>query len=78
MSFKDNLREALNFSGMEQKELAAQTGISISSLIPPCICWNLWVLFIQRVLIKKPPFHPLPCGISPCLVLQNLIYFKER
>jgi transcriptional regulator with XRE-family HTH domain len=32
MSFKENLREALNFSGMEQKELAAQTGISLKTI----------------------------------------------
>jgi transcriptional regulator with XRE-family HTH domain len=32
MSFRENLREALDFNGMEQKELAAQTGISLKTL----------------------------------------------
>jgi transcriptional regulator with XRE-family HTH domain len=32
MSFRENLREALDFSGMEQKELAAQTGISLKTI----------------------------------------------
>ena len=32
MSFRDNLREALDFTGMEQKELAAKTGISLKTL----------------------------------------------
>ena len=32
MSFRDNLREALDFSGMEQKELAAKTGISLKTI----------------------------------------------
>jgi transcriptional regulator with XRE-family HTH domain len=32
MSFRDNLREALDFTGMEQKELAAKTGISLKTI----------------------------------------------
>jgi transcriptional regulator with XRE-family HTH domain len=32
MSFRDNLRETLEFSGMEQKELAAKTGISLKTI----------------------------------------------
>jgi transcriptional regulator with XRE-family HTH domain len=32
MSFKENLKEALDFTGMEQKELAAQTGISLKTI----------------------------------------------
>jgi transcriptional regulator with XRE-family HTH domain len=32
MNFRENLREALDFSGMEQKELAAQTGISLKTI----------------------------------------------
>ena len=32
MSFRDNLREALEFIGMEQKELAAKTGISLKTI----------------------------------------------
>jgi transcriptional regulator with XRE-family HTH domain len=32
MSFRENLREALDFNDMEQKELAAQTGISLKTI----------------------------------------------
>jgi transcriptional regulator with XRE-family HTH domain len=32
MSFRDNLREALDFTGMEQKELAAKTGLSLKTI----------------------------------------------
>ena len=32
MSFRDNLRETLEFTGMEQKELAAKTGISLKTI----------------------------------------------
>jgi len=32
MSFRDNLREALDFSSIEQKELAAKTGISLKTI----------------------------------------------
>jgi transcriptional regulator with XRE-family HTH domain len=32
MSFRDNLREALDFTGIEQKELAAKTGISLKTI----------------------------------------------
>jgi transcriptional regulator with XRE-family HTH domain len=32
MSFRDNLRETLDFVGMEQKELAAKTGISLKTI----------------------------------------------
>jgi transcriptional regulator with XRE-family HTH domain len=32
MSFRDNLRETLEFLGMEQKELAAKTGISLNTI----------------------------------------------
>jgi transcriptional regulator with XRE-family HTH domain len=32
MSFRENLREALDFSGMEQKELAAFVGISLKTI----------------------------------------------
>jgi transcriptional regulator with XRE-family HTH domain len=32
MSFRDNLREALDFSGMEQRELAVKTGISLKTI----------------------------------------------
>jgi transcriptional regulator with XRE-family HTH domain len=32
MNFRDNLREALDFTGMEQKELAAKTGISLKTI----------------------------------------------
>ena len=32
MSFRDNLREALDFTGTEQKELAAKTGISLKTI----------------------------------------------
>ena len=32
MSFRDNLREALDFTSMEQKELAAKTGISLKTI----------------------------------------------
>ena len=32
MSFRDNLREALDFTGVEQKELAAKTGISLKTI----------------------------------------------
>jgi transcriptional regulator with XRE-family HTH domain len=32
MSFRDNLRETLDFIGMEQKELAAKTGISLKTI----------------------------------------------
>jgi transcriptional regulator with XRE-family HTH domain len=32
MSFRDNLRETLEYIGMEQKELSAKTGISLKTL----------------------------------------------
>jgi transcriptional regulator with XRE-family HTH domain len=32
MSFRNNLRETLEFTGMEQKELAAKTGISLKTI----------------------------------------------
>lgn len=32
MSFRDNLRETLEFLGMEQKELAVKTGISLKTI----------------------------------------------
>ena len=32
MSFRDNLRETLDFIDMEQKELAAKTGLSIKTI----------------------------------------------
>jgi transcriptional regulator with XRE-family HTH domain len=32
MAFRDNLRETLDFIGMEQKELAAKTGISLKTI----------------------------------------------
>ena len=32
MSFWDNLRETLDFAGMEQKELAAKTGLSLKTI----------------------------------------------
>ena len=32
MSFRDNLRETLEFTGMEQKELAAKTGLSLKTI----------------------------------------------
>jgi transcriptional regulator with XRE-family HTH domain len=32
MSFRENLKEALDFSDMEQKELAAQAGISLKTI----------------------------------------------
>jgi transcriptional regulator with XRE-family HTH domain len=32
MSFRENLKEALDFNDMEQKELAAQTGISLKTI----------------------------------------------
>jgi len=32
MSFRENLREAIEFAGMEQKELAAKTGISLKTI----------------------------------------------
>ncbi|MCL2602284.1 MAG: helix-turn-helix domain-containing protein [Treponema sp.] len=32
MSFRNNLREALDFSYMEQKELAAKTGLSLKTI----------------------------------------------
>jgi transcriptional regulator with XRE-family HTH domain len=32
MGFRSNLREALDFSGMEQKELAAMTGLSLKTI----------------------------------------------
>ena len=32
MSFRDNLRETIEFVGMEQKELAAKTGISLKTI----------------------------------------------
>jgi len=32
MSFRDNLRETLDFLGMEQKELAAKTGLSFKTI----------------------------------------------
>jgi transcriptional regulator with XRE-family HTH domain len=32
MSFRDYLREALDFTGMEQKELAAKTGLSLKTI----------------------------------------------
>jgi len=32
MSFRDNLRETLEFAGMEQKELAVKTGISLKTI----------------------------------------------
>jgi len=32
MSFRDHLREALDFTGTEQKELAAKTGISLKTI----------------------------------------------
>jgi transcriptional regulator with XRE-family HTH domain len=32
MSFRDNLREVLEFTDMEQKELAAKTGISLKTI----------------------------------------------
>jgi transcriptional regulator with XRE-family HTH domain len=32
MSFRDNLRETLDFLGMEQKELAAKTGLSLKTI----------------------------------------------
>jgi transcriptional regulator with XRE-family HTH domain len=32
MNFRDNLRETLDFTGMEQKELAAKTGLSLKTI----------------------------------------------
>jgi len=32
MSFRDNLRETLDFLGMEQKELALKTGLSLKTI----------------------------------------------
>jgi transcriptional regulator with XRE-family HTH domain len=32
MAFRDNLRETLDFVGMEQKELAAKTGLSLKTI----------------------------------------------
>ena len=32
MSFRDNLREALDFMDMEQKELSAKTGLSLKTI----------------------------------------------
>ena len=32
MSFRDNLRETISFLGMEQKELAAKTGLSLKTI----------------------------------------------
>jgi transcriptional regulator with XRE-family HTH domain len=32
MDFRDNLRETLDFLGMEQKELAARTGLSLKTI----------------------------------------------
>ena len=32
MSFRENLREALDFSGLEQKELAHRAGISLNNI----------------------------------------------
>jgi transcriptional regulator with XRE-family HTH domain len=32
MAFRDNLRETLDFAGMEQKELAAKTGLSLKTI----------------------------------------------
>jgi transcriptional regulator with XRE-family HTH domain len=32
MSFRNNLREILDFTGMEQKELAARTGLSLKTI----------------------------------------------
>ncbi|MDR3284486.1 MAG: helix-turn-helix domain-containing protein [Treponema sp.] len=32
MGFRENLKELLEFSGLEQKELAAQTGISLRTI----------------------------------------------
>jgi transcriptional regulator with XRE-family HTH domain len=32
MAFRDNLRETLDFIGMEQKELAAKTGLSLKTI----------------------------------------------
>ena len=32
MGFRDNLREILDFSNMEQKELAAKTGLSLKTI----------------------------------------------
>ena len=32
MSFRDNLRETLEFVGMEQKELSAKTGLSLKTI----------------------------------------------
>jgi transcriptional regulator with XRE-family HTH domain len=32
MAFRDNLRETLDFLGMEQKELAAKTGLSLKTI----------------------------------------------
>jgi transcriptional regulator with XRE-family HTH domain len=32
MDFRDNLRETLDFLGMEQKELAAKTGLSLKTI----------------------------------------------
>jgi len=32
MNFRDNLRETLDYLGMEQKELAAKTGLSLKTI----------------------------------------------
>jgi len=32
MAFRDNLRETLDFLGMEQKELSAKTGLSLKTI----------------------------------------------
>jgi transcriptional regulator with XRE-family HTH domain len=32
MAFRDNLRETLDFTGMEQKELAQKTGLSLKTI----------------------------------------------
>jgi len=32
MAFRDNLRETLDFVGMEQKELAVKTGLSLKTI----------------------------------------------
>jgi DNA-binding XRE family transcriptional regulator len=33
MGFRDNLRETVDFVGMEQKELAAKAGLSLKTLV---------------------------------------------
>jgi DNA-binding XRE family transcriptional regulator len=55
MSFRDNSREAFDFTDMEQKELAAKTGISLKTIES----------YVKKRLIRSFSRQSLPYRPSP-------------